>query len=65
MKARIIITVDPDVLDLIAKKSNCTSAEIKEALEESFVEELGNNFMFSGVEIEVSEEKQIDTPTNT
>lgn len=55
MKGKIIITLDSDSLDFIAKKGNLTAEELKETLEESLGEELGENFLFSEVVIEVTE----------
>ena len=55
MKGKIIITLDSDALDFLAKKGDLNAEEIKESLEEGFVKELSCELLFSEVEIEVTE----------
>lgn len=55
MKGKIIITLDSDSLDFIAKKGNLTADEVKESLEKGFGEDLAENILFSEVVIEVTE----------
>lgn len=55
MNAKITIVIDPDLLDIIAKKGNLSVEEVKESLEQGCAKELKTNIMFSEVYVEVTE----------
>lgn len=55
MKGRIIITLDSDALDFLAKKGGLSAEEVKESLEAGFGKELACELLFSKVDIEVTE----------
>lgn len=55
MKGKIIITLDSDALDFLAKKGDLSAEEIKESLKEGFVKHLECELLFCKVDIEVTE----------